>query len=108
MHCAPIRLACVLLTAAGGLLAAIPWLAAGRFAAGGGAPLGLSSLLDGPGAAFALGLVVLGVSLAHLASVAYSSRSYWLALDMLLFLAWLVLFCDCGACTAHYFFCMVH
>jgi hypothetical protein len=82
-------LAAILLVTATGLLASLPWMAVYPLASLGGhhGDSWLKALLDGPGAALCLTLIVLIVGLANLSTVALRSRSAWLVVDGALLLA---------------------
>jgi len=73
-------LAALVLVPSTSLLAAVPFMAVYSPRGHGGS--WLRAMADGPGAAFFLTLLVLGLGLANFAATAYRSRSAWLALDL--------------------------
>jgi hypothetical protein len=81
-------LAALVLVLASGLLAVIPWMVAfPPPTLGGHHDSWLRAMLDAPGAAFCVMLIVLAVGLANFAAAAFRSRSPWVALDLVLLLA---------------------
>ncbi len=82
-------LAALVVAAASGLLAAIPWMAAFPLATLGGhhGDSWLRAALDEPRLLLLLFLIVLAVGFANLNATAFRSRSPWLALDLVLLLA---------------------
>jgi hypothetical protein len=78
-------LAAVVLVVSSGLLAAVPWMAVYSPQPHGGS--WLRAMLDGPGAAFCLMLILLVVGIANFSATAFRSRSPWLVLDFALLLA---------------------
>ena len=82
-------LAALVLVVSSGLLAAIPWMAAYPLASIGGhhGDSWLRAMLDGPGSARLLLVIVLVVGLANFNATAFRSRSPWVALDLVLLLA---------------------
>lgn len=81
--------AALVLVAATGILAAIPWMAAFPLSLQGDrhGDSWLRAMLDGPGVAFLLAIVVFTVGLANFAATLYRSRSPWVAADLALLLA---------------------
>ncbi len=77
-------LAALLLVVASGILAAIPWMVAYPLSTVGGhhGDSWLRAMLDGPGAAFLLTVIVLTVGLANFGATLFRSRSPWAALDL--------------------------
>jgi hypothetical protein len=81
-------LAALVLVVASGFLAAIPWMVAfPPTTLGGRHDSWLRAMLDAPGAAFFVTLIVLAVGLANFGATAFRSRSPWVALDLVLLLA---------------------
>jgi hypothetical protein len=82
-------LAAVVLVFSSGLLAAIPWMTAFPLASIGGhhGDSWIRAMLDGPGSAFLLVVVVLVVGVVNFGATAFRSRSPWFALDLVLLLA---------------------
>jgi len=82
-------LASLVLVVASGLLAAVPWMVAFPLSSvpGHTRDSWLRAVLDAPGSAYALTLVVLAVGLANFGATAFRSRSPWVALDLVLLLA---------------------
>jgi len=82
-------LAALVLVAASGLLAAIPWMAAYPLASLGGhhGDSWFKAMLDGPRSLFCFTLIVLAVGLANFGATALRSRSAWLVVDGALLLA---------------------
>ncbi len=79
-------LAALVLVAATGLLAAIPWMAVYPLASVGGhhGDSWLRAMLDGPRSVFFLTLAVFAVGLANFNATAFRSRSPWVSFDLLL------------------------
>jgi hypothetical protein len=82
-------LAAIALATASAFLYCIPWMAAYPLSSLGGhhGDSWLRAILDGPGMAFGVMLVVVTVGLANFGSTLFRSRSAWLALDLVLMLA---------------------
>ena len=80
-------LAALVLVVTSGFLAAIPWMVAfPPTTLGGRHDSWLRAMLDAPGAAFFVTLIVLAVGLANFGATAFRSRSPWVALDLVLLL----------------------
>jgi len=81
--------AALVLVAASGLLAAIPWMVAYPLPTVGGrhGDSWLRAMLDGPGALFLFMVAILVVGLSDLGATLFRSRSPWVAADLVLLLA---------------------
>ncbi len=79
-------IAALVLVLGSGLLAAVPWMAVTTPPEAHGGSW-LSALANGPGTMMFLGLAVLAVGIANFNAAAFRSRSAWLALDLALLVA---------------------